>query len=86
MVRLQVQLEAAQHRQVKRRASRLGISVAEVIRRCVTDQLKADEAEGPEAHVRRALAAAGRYADAGASPSPRVANEHDAALADAYRR
>jgi len=86
MVRLQVQLEAIQHRQVKRRAARLGISVAEVIRRCVNDQLKADDAEGPETQVRRALAAAGRYADAGASASHRVADEHDTALADAYRR
>jgi hypothetical protein len=82
MVRLQIQLEPAQHRQVKRRARRLGVSVAEVIRRCVDVQLRADDAEGPEAHVRRALAVAGRYADPG--PSRRIAADHDASLAEAY--
>ena len=84
MVRLQIQLEAAQHRQVKRRAKRLGVSVAEVIRRSVAAQLQDESADGSDARARRALALAGKYADP--QGTARVAQHHDAALSDAYRR
>ena len=84
MVRLQIQLEAAQHREVRRRAQRLGISVAEVIRRCVSAQLAEESTDDPDARARRALAAAGRYADP--KGPARVAREHDGALGKAYRR
>jgi hypothetical protein len=84
MVRLQIQLEPAQHRQVKRRARRLGISVSEVIRRCVGAHLQDEDAGGLDTRGQRALAVAGKYADPhGAS---HVARNHDAALSDAYRR
>jgi hypothetical protein len=83
MVRLQIQLEPSQHRQVKRRAKRLGVSVAEVIRRCVGAQLGADPSEGAGDRARRALAAAGRHADP--KGATRVAAHHDAALAEAYQ-
>lgn len=83
MVRLQVQLEANQHRQVRRRAKRLGISVAEVIRRCVDAQLAHDETDAPAERARRALAVAGKYADP-RGPA-RTAAEHDAALAESFR-
>ena len=84
MVRLQIQLERAQHSAVKRRARKLGVSVAEVIRRCVAADLQAEAAREPEDRARRALAAAGRYTDPASSGD--VALEHDAALAAAYRR
>jgi post-segregation antitoxin (ccd killing protein) len=83
MVRLQIQLETAQHRQVRKRAKRLGVSVSEVIRRCVAAELREDEAEGHAARVRRALAVAGKYADP-RGPG-RTAADHDAALAEAYK-
>lgn len=84
MVRLQIQLEAAQHRQVRRRAKRLGVSVAEVIRRSLDAQLRAEAPEASSDRIRRALAVAGRYVDpAGAT---KIARNHDAALAEAYRR
>ena len=84
MVRLQIQLEAAQHRQVKRRARRLGVSVSEVIRRSVAAQLRDEAADDAGPRARRALAVAGKYADR--RGAARVALNLDAALSDAYRR
>jgi hypothetical protein len=83
MVRVQVQLEPAQHREVKRRARRLGVSVAEVIRRCLDAQLHATAEDAGEV-VRRALSVAGKYADPRGDTG--VSANHDAALAEAYRR
>lgn len=85
MVRMQIQLTPAQHRHIKRWAHERGISLAEAIRRCVDDQLVAAQAATPRAVlVREALTAVGRYTDpAGAT---RVARDHDAHLAEAYRR
>lgn len=84
MVRIQIQLEPSQHRQVKRRARGLGVSVAEVIRRCVNAQLQAEGAHDPAERARRLKAVAGKYADApGASD---IARRHDEALAEAFRR
>ena len=84
MVRLQIQLQAAQHRRVKSRARRLGVSVSEVIRRCVDDRLRADGGDHPDESGRRALAIAGRYADPNGDSA--VAADHDAALSEAFRR
>jgi post-segregation antitoxin (ccd killing protein) len=83
MVRLQIQLSQAQHRQVKRRARDLGVSVSEVIRRSVDTMLES-QSSSRDQHVARALAAAGRYVDA--SGSTTTATDHDAALADAFRQ
>jgi len=79
MTRLQIQLEERTHRAVKRVAKRLGVSVSEVVRRCVDRQLREDESETPDERARRALAAVGRYADP-AGPG-NVAVDHDAVLA-----
>jgi hypothetical protein len=84
MVRIQVQLERAQHRLVRRRAARLGVSVSEVIRRSVDAQLRADDVDHPDDRARRALAVAGKYTDPGGHST--VAANHDAALAEAFRR
>ena len=84
MVRIQIQLGQSRHRDLKRRAKRLGVSVAEVVRRCVDAQFERDDADGAETRLQRAKAIAGRYTDpAGAT---RTASQHDAALTDAFRR
>ena len=84
MVRVQVQLESAQHREVKRQAKRLGVSVAEVVRRCVDAQLRSQQPETREDRVHRALAVLGKYADPRGTAN--VARDHDTALTQAYRR
>jgi hypothetical protein len=84
MVRTQIQLTQEQHRAMKRWAARLGISLAEAIRRCVADRLSRDEAlAGSADRVREARAVVGKYADP-SGPS-RVALDHDDHLTDAYR-
>lgn len=84
MIRTQIQLPAELHHRLKRWAQERRISLAEAVRRCVTDRLAA-EADRPSraALVREALAAAGAYRDPEGKRD--VAREHDAYLADAYR-
>jgi hypothetical protein len=85
MVRSQIQLTEEQHRRLKRWARKLGISMAEAVRRCVTDRLAAEEtAPTRAALVREALAVAGAYTDPLGEGD--VARRHDEMLADAYRR
>ena len=84
MIRVQIQLEPAQHRAVKRRAKRLGLSVAEVVRRCIDAHLHSPEPDTRDERVRRALAVLGKYADPHGPGN--VAQHHDAALAAAYDR
>lgn len=84
MVRTQIQLTEEQHRQLKRWADRLGISLAEAVRRCVADRLAAERVElGRDALVREALAVVGKYTDP--EGSSRVARDHDRHLAEVYR-
>ena len=83
MVRVQVQLEPMQHRRINRRAKRLGLSVAEVVRRCIDAELRSQEPDSRADRVQRALAVVGKYADSGRRD---VALVHDAALAEAYKR
>ena len=85
MVRTQIQLTEGQCVQLKRWASRLGISLAEAVRRCVADRLVAEGVDvGRDSLVREAFAVVGKYADSeGAS---RVAKEHDEHLAAAFCR
>ncbi len=84
MVRTQIQLTEEQHRLLKRWAGRLGISLAEAVRRCVADRLAVERVEAGHAdRVREALAVVGKYADPeGAS---RIALDHDEHLAQIYR-
>lgn len=81
MIRTQVQLTTEQHVQVRRWADRLGVSMAEVIRRCVTDWLEraGDDAERPD-RVREALSVVGQYA----SGRSDVAERHDDHLGEAF--
>lgn len=86
MIRTQIQLPPEQHKALKRWAGRLGISLAEAIRRCVSDRLSREEGEGGGGRadrVREALAVVGKYRDR--TGRSRVAREHDNHLADAYR-
>jgi len=84
MVRTQIQLTREQHRRLKKWAARLGISLSEAIRRCVSDRLEQEEsAPTREDLVRRALSVCGKYRDP--QGSSRVALDHDAHLAEAYR-
>lgn len=85
MVRTQILLTEEQHRQLKRWASRLGISFSEAVRRCVADRLAAERVESDrDERVGEALAVVGKYADP--EGQSRIAREHDEYLAEAYRR
>ena len=84
MVRMQIQLNPTQHRQLKTRAKRLGVSVSEVVRRCIDADLQAREADAKADRVRRALSVVGKYADP--EGATHIARDHDVALAEAYRR
>lgn len=84
MVRVQIQVDPARHRLLKRRARRLGVSVAEVVRRCIDSSLEAESADHRQDRVRRALAVAGKYHDPQGAAT--IGRDHDAALAEVYRR
>jgi len=79
MVRTQVQLPDDQVRRLRRAAKAQGISISEVVRRCIERAL---EAEAPAGRWQRALDAAGAFHDAGATDA---SSRHDELLADAYR-
>lgn len=84
MIRTQIQLPPEQHKALKRWADRLGISMAEAVRRCVTERLSQERAgTGHADRVREALAVVGKYRDR--SGASRVAQDHDEHLADAYQ-
>ncbi len=82
MVRLQIQLPESQHRALRRWADRLGISLAEAIRRCVADRLTrdAEASAGRAERVREAQAVVGKYA----SGRSDVGERHDDYLSDAF--
>jgi hypothetical protein len=84
MVRVQIQLTAAQHRQLKRRAREQGVSVAAIVRRSIDIELQARSGDLRHDRIGRALAAAGKYTDP--DGEQHVARDHDAVLADAFRR
>ena len=85
MVRTQIQLSEEQHRQLRRWANRLGISLSEAVRRCVADRLAAERVElGREELVREALPVVGKYADP--KGTSRLARDHDEHLPEAYQR
>jgi hypothetical protein len=84
MIRTQIQLEPEQHRALKRWASRVGISLAEAVRRCVADRLSREAgSSGRTERVREARAVVGKYADP--QGRSRVAQTHDDHLADSYQ-
>jgi hypothetical protein len=81
MVRVQIQLTTEQHRALKRWAGRVGISVAEAVRRCVAARLvREDVATSRADRVREAQAVVGKYR----SGKPDVGERHDDYLTDAF--
>jgi len=81
MVRVQIQLKREQHRALKRWADRMGVSLAEAVRRCVADRLAREDAATSRAdRVREAQAVIGKYR----SGKPDVGECHDDHLADAF--
>ena len=84
MVRTQIQVTEAQHRRLTRYAARLGISLAEAVRRCVDAQLHQDGTlPTRDERIRAALAVCGKYRDS--SGETGVAREHDRYLDEANR-
>ena len=79
MVRTQIQLEEDQVRRIKDAARLEGISMAEMVRRCVDAALPALSNRRAERYA-RALQALGRYS-AGRED---LAEHHDAYLGDAF--
>lgn len=81
MVRTQIQLPEEQHRRLKRAAAELGVSVAELVRRCIGRAL---EQEGPARAelYRRAEELAGAFPDVERAGD--VAADHDRYLEDAF--
>ena len=75
MVRIQIQLDPARHREIKRRAKRLGVSASEVIRRCVDAHLEVDISKRHDEQARRAIAVTGKYTES--APATNVSAEHD---------
>ena len=84
MVRVQIQLDPARHRELKRRAKDQGLSVAELVRRSIDADFDARRSDIHEDRIRRARAVLGKYRDPAGRGS--TGRDHDAALADAYRR
>ena len=84
MVRRQIQLTEEVDAQLRRWARRLGVSLAEAVRRCVAERLAKERIVADRKTLaREALAACGKYEDP-EGPS-RVALDHDRHLAEAHR-
>ena len=79
MIRTQIQLPDDQVRRLRRIAKAQGISISQVVRRCIERALDAEPRAG---RWQRALDAAGAFQDAGTTDS---SSRHDELLADAYR-
>jgi len=80
MIRTQIQLSEKQAKALKNLAARRNVSVAELIRQAVDEQLRAAGDIDPDEKKRRALSAAGRFH----SGLNDLSAEHDHYLADAF--
>ncbi|MEP7359583.1 MAG: ribbon-helix-helix protein, CopG family [Anaerolineales bacterium] len=80
MVRTQIQLSEKQSQALKKLAARRKVSVAELIREAVDEQLRSAGKIDPDERKRRALAAAGRFH----SGQTDLSTEHDQYLAEAF--
>jgi hypothetical protein len=81
MVRTQIQLTEQQLRRLRARAREQGISLAEMIRRCV-DVVLADETNDRAELYERASRIIGRFPDKGGATD--LAREHDSYLEKAF--
>jgi hypothetical protein len=80
MIRTQIQLSEQQAKALKNLAARRKVSVAELIRQAVDEQLRASGNVDPDERKRRALAIAGRFH----SGLTDLSTEHDRYLAEAF--
>ena len=81
MVRTQIQLREGQARRVRRLAEEQGVSMAEVIRRCLDQVLKSDQPDR-SALYSRAEAVVGQFEDGCGAPD--LARKHDDYLATSF--
>jgi predicted DNA-binding ribbon-helix-helix protein len=80
MIRTQIQLSEKQAKALKDLAARRNVSVAELIRQAVDEQLRAAGSIDPDERKQRALAAAGRFH----SGLTDLSTAHDQYLAEAF--
>jgi len=81
MLRTQIQLTEDQHRRVRMAAQEAGISVAEMIRRCI-ERYFVDEAPDRGELYARAMRLAGQFKDRDGATD--VSERHDDYLDEAY--
>ncbi len=81
MIRTQIQLTEEQARRLKQAARERGVSMAEIVRRCI-DRGLAAEVPDRAARYARAVELVGAFEDP--TGARRVAEAHDDYLADAY--
>ncbi len=82
MIRTQIQLTEEQARRLRQAARERGVSMAEVVRRCI-DRGLATEVPDRAARYARAVDLVGAFEDP--TGSRRVAESHDQYLDDTYR-
>lgn len=63
MIRAQIQFTEEQHRRLKRWAVREGVSVAEIVRRCIDHKIHQETTKDRDTMVREALEIMGKYRD-----------------------
>jgi plasmid stability protein len=80
MLRTQIQLTERQIAALKVRAAAEGISLAELIRRCIDQALASPAGPEPTERIRRAVAVAGRFR----SGMGDLAANHDRYLAEVF--
>lgn len=81
MLRTQIQLTEAQAAQLRRRAAREKVSVAELIRRSIDQTLSSPQTAPPDRRRQKALEIIGAFG----SGQPDLARRHDDALAEAFQ-
>lgn len=81
MVRTQIQLTEQQARRLRAQARERGVSLAEIIRRCVEKGL-AEEAPSRDALYARAARVLGRFSDRRGAHD--ISSKHDRYLDEAY--
>jgi len=82
MVRTQIQLTEQQARRLRAQARERGVSLAEIIRRCVEKGL-AEEAPSRSALYDRAARVVGRFSDRHGAHD--ISSKHDRYLTEAFR-
>ena len=82
MIRTQIQLTEDQAKVLKKLAASRHLSVAELIRRSVTDMIKSSHVVDVEERHQRALDIVGRFR----SGKRDISCKHDLYLADAYKK